>query len=423
MVIQVAALGEELYKICVENDTLCGMPVYPVKPAFPAVTCTAQAALRTGLESAGHGIVANGWFWPAESKVEFWNQSAHLLPERRIWNLFRQHGGSVGTLFFQQSIGDSSVDINLSPAPIHKHSGGIIQDCYSKPADLYRKLCQKLGRPFNLLRYWGPFSSIKATRWIAEATAAVITTPEWSPDLLFTYLPHMDYILQKKGPNAFDSVQKNLNELLPIIGFLVDTAREAGYKILICSDYAMHTVDQALFPNRILLESGLLRTRIVKGKSYPDLYASDAVAICDHQVAHIYLRDTKLVKKVRRIFQNYHGIDAILPHDSMAHSNAGDLILVAEANAWFAYPWWTDDKAAPDYAGRVDIHSKIGFDPCELFLDRWIPPKISQNTNLVRGSHGRDDIPAFFATDMQWSEQPDSYLQMVNCLERQLESL
>jgi len=38
-------------------------------------------------------------------------------------------------------------------------------------------------------------------------------------------------------------------------------------------------------------------------------------------------------------------------------------------DAWFAYPFWLDDRHAPDYARTVDIHRKPGFDPCALFFD------------------------------------------------------
>ena len=59
---------------------------------------------------------------------------------------------------------------------------------------------------------------------------------------------------------------------------------------------------------------------------------------------------------------------------------------LAEAGAWFAYPWF-DRKHAPDYASHVDIHNKPGYDPCELFFG-WPPLSVSFNTARIRGSHG-----------------------------------
>ncbi len=46
-----------------------------VKPAFPAVTCTAQATYLTGKTATDHGIVGNGWYFKDEAEIKFWRQS------------------------------------------------------------------------------------------------------------------------------------------------------------------------------------------------------------------------------------------------------------------------------------------------------------------------------------------------------------
>ncbi|MCA9312531.1 MAG: hypothetical protein KDA21_15055, partial [Phycisphaerales bacterium] len=79
------------------------------------------------------------------------------------------------------------------------------------------------------------------------------------------------------------------------------------------------------------------------------------------------------------------------------------------------YDYWLDDRCAPDFARTVDIHRKPGYDPCELFIDpairfpglalasrllrkkmgfRTLMDVIPLDTRLVRGSHGRVDLPA-----------------------------
>jgi hypothetical protein len=57
------------------------------------------------------------------------------------------------------------------------------------------------------------------------------------------------------------------------------------------------------------------------------------------------------------------------------HERSGEIVALAEPDAWFAYPFWLEDRMAPDYARTVDIHRKPGFDPCELFFDPqlWWP--------------------------------------------------
>ena len=52
-----------------------------------------------------------------------------------------------------------------------------------------------------------------------------------------------------------------------------------------------------------------------------------------------------------------------------------------------AYYWWLDDAKAPDFAHRVDIHQKPGYDPCEMFMD-FATRSISLDPTVVKASHG-----------------------------------
>ena len=56
-----------------------------IRPAFPAVTCTAQATYLTGRPPAQHGIVGNGWYGRALAEVHFWKQSNRLVAGRKLW--------------------------------------------------------------------------------------------------------------------------------------------------------------------------------------------------------------------------------------------------------------------------------------------------------------------------------------------------
>jgi len=154
LIVQVAALGYDLVR---SHHGLSweGLEVRAADSIFPALTCPVQASFRTASTPAVHGMVANGIFDRHLMKPMFWEQSARLVQGPRIWQNFRQVGKQVAMLFWQQSLGED-VDILLSPAPIHKHHGGMIQDCYAKPDGLYASLCRQIGRPFDLMHYWGP---------------------------------------------------------------------------------------------------------------------------------------------------------------------------------------------------------------------------------------------------------------------------
>jgi hypothetical protein len=336
-------------------------------------------------------MIANGVYARQLHRPMFWEQSAGLVHGPRIWDGFRARGGTVGLLFWQQSLGEAA-DVILSPAPIHKHHGGMIQDCYSRPADLYPRLCREVGGPFRLRHYWGPFASAKAGDWIAAATAAVLAGPA-APDLLLTYLPTLDYDLQRWGP-GHPKAAAAIARLSGQLGPLVRAARAKDYEVVVLGDYAIAaTPGGAVFPNRELREAGLMSVRDIGGRLYPDFHTSRAFAVIDHEIAHVYVKDPADLPAARRALEAVSGVAEVLDRPAQAargldHANSGELVLVAREGNWLAYPWWTDKRQSPDFASHVDIHNKPGYDPCELFFG-WPPMSVSQNTARIKGSHGR----------------------------------
>ena len=392
LVIQVAGLGHG-FAVRHGATTLGGGAIRPMRPVFPALTCTAQASLRTGLPPARHGMVANGFFDTTLRKPMFWEQSSALVSGERFWGGGRARGGTVGMMFFQQSLGEA-VDFLVSPAPIHTHGGGMIMDCYSTPPGLQQRLTRHGGGPFRLHRYWGPLASVKSSDWIAAAVAGFLAEPD-APDLLMVYLPGLDYDLQRFGPDhprsaaALRAVQRELAQLTV-------AAQSNDYEIVVFGDYAITPVTRgAIFPNRALRGAGLFSVRDVRGMAYPDFYASRVYALPDHQVAMVYCLDPAARADAAAVLGALPGVGRVLDAGAqaafgVAHPRAGDLLLVAEPGAWFAYPWWTSPREAPDYAAHVDIHNKPGYDPCELFFGRN-PFRVSTDTSKVRGTHGLAD--------------------------------
>ncbi|HMP77801.1 MAG TPA: alkaline phosphatase family protein [Kiritimatiellia bacterium] len=415
LVVDVAALGwNQAQRLAVP-----GCDFKPAAPVFPAVTCVAQATMRTGALPSSHGLVGNGLWFPELKKVLFWEQSAALVEGPRIWEGFRARGKKVGMLFWQQSLGES-VDLVLSPRPIHKHEGGMIQDCYSQPADLYARLCAKTGRAFNLMHYWGPLASRKSSEWITDATCAVMGDAALAPDLLFTYLPHLDYDLQRHGPDSPPAARAR-EVLAYLLAQLTSVAEANGYDWLIFGDYTIGPVTEpAVFPNRALRDAGLFWTRTLKGMAYPDFFNSPAFAVVDHEVAHVFTRDAAAKERAREVLAALPGVESVLEGDArraagVDHRRAGDLVLVAKRGAWFAYPWWTDRREAPDYATHIDIHNKPGYDPCELFFG-WPPLSVSLNTAKVKGSHGRagENDAIAWSTSLPLAQTPDSLPALSN---------
>ena len=414
LVINCAALGAEL---AAKLPPVAGLTFRPAAPIFPAVTCVAQASFRTAAPPGDHGLVANGLFFPELRKVLFWEQSAALVSGPRIWQALRERGGRVGLMFWQQSLGED-VDLLVSPRPVHKHEGGMIQDCYSRPHDLYDRLSGTIGRGFNLMHYWGPLASHRSSAWIVDATLAVLRAPDLAPDLLFTYLPHLDYDLQRQGPGSAAGARA-LAELGRLLARLVEGARAQGYDVLVFGDYAIGPVTRpAVFPNRALRAAGLFQVRKVRGMAYPDFFASDAFAVADHEVAHVYTSGDAATRRARDVLAALPGVGQVLAGDTRhaagaEHPRAGALTLVAAPGAWFAYPWFEDRREAPDFASHVDIHNKPGYDPCELFFG-WPPLSVSLDTTRVKGSHGRGGPGAeiAWASTLRFDFEPRSLLDL-----------
>lgn len=427
LVVQVAALG---YDLLAQNGfrEWRGLTFRPLETVFPAVTCSVQASFRTASHPSAHGMVSNGIFFNTLMRPFFWEQSAALVDGPRIWDSFRKKGKRVGILFWQQSLGEH-VDCLISPAPIHKHSGGMIQSCYSTPSDLYDRLCQAVGRSFNLMHYWGPLASAKSSDWIASATSALLTTKDLAPDLCFTYLPVLDYDLQRYGPGS-PQARTALEALFQELDQLLNASDENGYEVMIFGDYAMSTVDKgAVCPNAALRKAGLFNVRDVKGRLYPDFYASNAFAMTDHEVAHVYIKSPDILEKTGDVLRNLKGVENVLDKSAqesarVAHPRSGNLVLIAEDGYWFAYPWWTHDRQAPDYAAHVDIHNKPGYDPCELFFG-WPPFSVSRDTRKIRGSHGKTspNRRAAWASTCVLDHEPGSLVDLASTIQDWIEAV
>lgn len=374
-------------------------------PPLPAVTCTVQATLTTGAPPSRHGIVANGLYDRDRMKVSFWEQSSRLVQAPRLWEVARQSKPDFTSamLFWQNGLG-ASTDLLLTPAPIHKHHGGMLESCYGKPDDLYSSLVARLGG-FKLRHYWGPFTSVKSSQWIARATVEVMA--RFRPSLLLTYLPHLDYNQQRWGPSD-ERMRRDLGQFDALLGELLQAARRHDYDVLVVSEYGMHDVKGEVPLNRLLRREGLLRTRTVAGGEYLDYARSLAFAMVDHQAAHVFCH-REAVEKTRRVLERTEGVGRVIPKEDLGeygldHPRSGDLVVFSEPQRWFSYAWWEDRRRKPDFATHVDIHNKPGYDPLELFFD-WKRLSLSLDPQKLRGSHGcppaDEGAKAMYAADFE----------------------
>ena len=184
----------------------------------------------------------------------------------------------------------------------------------------------------------------------------------------------------------------------------------------------------AIFPNRALREAGLFHVRDIRDMAYTDFFTSRAFAVVDHQIAHVYCRDAAGRSPPREAcLQALPGVAEVLDRDAqaargLAHARSGDLVLVAEDGAWFAYPWF-EKKEAPDYASHVDIHNKPGYDPCELFFG-WPPGSVSFDTdeNPRHARQCRAGLRDRVAFSLAFDTPPATFLDLARATQRWMES-
>ncbi len=386
-----------------------------LREVLPAVTCTAQATVLTGLTPQQHGIVGNGWLWRDTGEVRFWQQSNRLIQGEPLYVTARKRAVARGQTFrcaklfwwFNQG---AAVDFSVTPKPHYGADGNKVFGITGTPAGLSERLERQLG-PFPFQTFWGPMAGLPCTQWIARCGAEGLRTER--PDLTLVYLPHLDYDPQRFGPDGCD-MKRLTAELDDACAPLLDAARAGGVQVWVVSEYGHVPVSRPVYLNRVLHQAGLVSVRPGPFGETLDLFASRAFAVVEHQLAHVYVADANDRPRVRELLAAVPGVARVVEGEERSelqlnHERSGELILLAEPDAWFAYPFWLDDRQAPDYARTVDIHRKPGYDPCELFFDpkllwpkgraawRLLQKKLGFRTlfdvvpldaSLVRGSHG-----------------------------------
>lgn len=379
---------------------------------LPAVTCTVQSTMLTGLSPAQHGIVGNGWYFRELGDVFLWRQHNMLVSGENIWEAARrQHPAyRAGNICWWYAMG-MSTDLTVTPRPIYHADGRKSPDAYVRPAELHDELVTEYG-DFPLFQYWGPTATIRSTEWIVNSTRHVMRNQ--SPNLLMAYLPHLDYDLQRFGPDS-PQADRAAAELDRALAPLLDEAQERGYTVIAVAEYGIEKAHTPVDINRVLRREGLLEVYVQDGREQLDPWTSRAFAVADHQVAHVYVPDPSDVERVAALLRGIDGVDEVLNREAQGrygldHERSGELVVVAEPGAWFTYYFWLDDDRAPEYARGVDIHRKPGYDPAELFFNpadklakakaglnlvkkklglRYAMSTVPLDPTHVRGTHGR----------------------------------
>ncbi len=399
-----------------------------VQPVLPAVTCTAQSTYLTGLPPAAPGAVANGWFDRELAEHHFWKQSNRLVHGEKLWETCRARvaaGTPAATftcakLFWWYNM-YSTADWSITPRPMYPADGRKVFDVASHPLSIRDAIKRDLG-PFPFPAFWGPMAGLASSTWIAKSA-------EWieerhRPDLSLVYLPHLDYNLQRLGPDD-PRIAEDCRAIDGVAGGLMDFYAQRGVRTVVLSEYGITAVRRAIALNRLFRAQGWLTIKDELGLELLDCGASRVFAIADHQIAHIHVNDPALLTPARALLERTDGVARVLGAEGkraagLDHARSGDLVAFSAEDAWFSYYYWDDDARAPDFARCVDIHRKYGYDPVELFLGASKPAVVAKllrkklgfrglmdviplDASLVKGSHGTcpknpDEWPVLIGT-------------------------
>jgi len=369
-------------------DSLASPP-RPIAATFPAVAASVQASMTTGVQPGAHGVVAGGIFRRQHRAFSLDERSNTLLNKKRFWHSRHlPRRPKVAMLFWSNPLaGAADAVIGASTY------GPLPQLVADQPRGLYQRLADQIG-PFDPRLVRGPGASWRAGEWIASAAAAIWR--QLKPDLQWVYLPGANFEATRHGPQSAELLEA-VSKIDGLARGLSEAVAASGGETLVVSDGGYVAVRRTALPNAALREAGLLKVRPGHAGEELDLVSSRAFALVDHQVAHVYCDDEAAAHEAADVLAGLEGVATVCPREELfcpglGHDRAGEMIALAEPDAWLAYPWWEPDQPAPALAYQADAVGKCGYDPCELFAGRE-GGKIDPDLGNVRASRGLVSTP------------------------------
>ena len=260
---------------------------------MPAVTCTAQASILTGRLPQEHGIVGNGWLFRDTGEVRFWQQSNALIQAETIYQTARRHAKErdvpfrVAKLFWWFNQGSACRDFGDAEAPLRSRRQQGLR--HHGNAGRALRTARALPGAIPVPHLLGAEAGLAVHRVDRRLRGRVVK--QQRPELTLVYLPHLDYDPQRFGPSGCDMarlVRRARRRVRPVL----DAAAAVGARVWVVSEYGHCDVSAAGPAQSRLREAGLLQGPAGPFGEMLDTFGSQAFAVCDHQVAHIYLDRT-----------------------------------------------------------------------------------------------------------------------------------
>ena len=142
------------------------------------------------------------------------------------------------------------------------------------------------------------------------------------PELSLVYLPHLDYDPQRFGPAGCD-MPRLVRELDDACAVILDAAGHVGARVWVVSEYGHVDVSRPILLNRVLREAGFLSVRPGPFGETLDTFGSRAFAVCDHQVAHVYVARPDDLERVSALIRELPGVARVLAGRRPARDRTG----------------------------------------------------------------------------------------------------
>ena len=317
-----------------------------------------------------HGAVANGWYDRELAEHQFWKQSNHLVHGAKLWEKARaaRPGFTCAKLFWWYNM-YSTADWSITPRPMYPADGRKVFDVYTSAAGNAGG-DQTRSRTVSVSRLRGPLAGIASSEWIAQSA-------EWieerhRPDLSLVYLPHLDYNLQRLGPDD-PRLAEDYRAIDRVAGRLLDFFAKRGVRPVILSEYGI-TVSAALN----CAESGVSGARLDRGQGRDGTRVNglrrEQGVRNRRPSGRAHLRERPfLAHAARTVVEGVDGVAQVLDaqasgtRDSTTRGRATWLLFRPRMRGSRCYCGGRRNH----FARYVDIH-KYGYDPvnCSL-IPRW----------------------------------------------------
>ncbi|MCL6524302.1 MAG: alkaline phosphatase family protein [Thermoflavifilum sp.] len=304
--------------------------------------------------------MGNGWYEPDYGFISWQMPHGRLIQQPAIWDRLK----SLNPAFRCALIGwehyvQPNCDIVVGCRPGRWALWPVVPQFYIKPQKLFHQMCaewEELKDIFFHKEKAMPSRLLDIDAEISQVNQWILRIAQWieqheKPHLTLVSLPALAYQMPRKGLQQ-EAIARELQEIDAIFGQLMELYTDAQVQVIVISDSVYHSVNQPVYINRILREEGLLEVMHQFGQEFLDVWESKAFVVTDQQLAHVYVRDRQVLRKLKDLCREIDGVAEIWDRTHkrshyFSHLRTGDLVLLAAPHYWFAYDYWIDQQAAP----------------------------------------------------------------------------